>query len=239
MEVSPEDLHELMLRPGPRAFRLVDVRTEDDFLLSRLDWAELIPAARIPSEARKRLVDADKPVVVYCRDGVTSEGVVEQLREMGFEFVFHLAGGLNAWVSKIDPAFLLDAPEPEAATPHASAPESAPSTESPGEVTPEDLRDLMRQPGPRDFRLVDVREEDEFHICRLEWAELIPLARLGEEAPRRLVDKDRPIVVYCHHGMRSQHACELLRHLGYEHVFNLTGGIDAWADRVEPGMRRY
>ena len=107
------------------------------------------------------------------------------------------------------------------------------------EVTPEELHELMQRPGPREFRLVDVREQDEFDICRLDWAELIPLSALPEEAPRRLVDKDKPIVVYCHHGMRSQHAAEWLRRFGYEHVFNLTGGIDAWADRVEPTMRRY
>jgi adenylyltransferase/sulfurtransferase len=39
--------------------------------------------------------------------------------------------------------------------------------------------------------------------------------------------------------MRSQRACDWLRHAGYEQVFNLTGGIEAWADRVEPTMRRY
>jgi rhodanese-related sulfurtransferase len=119
--------------------------------------------------------------------------------------------------------------------PTARLPKSAPQ----GEISPEELRTFMDGPGPREFRLVDVREEDEFQICRLEWAELIPLAQIPEQAPHRLVDKDRPIVVYCHHGMRSQHACEWLRRAGYEHVFNLTGGIDAWADRIEPSMRRY
>lgn len=107
------------------------------------------------------------------------------------------------------------------------------------EVSPEELHDLLKRPGPRDFRLIDVREQDEFDICRLDWAELIPLSQFAEQAPLRLVDKDKPIVVYCHHGMRSQHAAEWLKNLGYENVYNLTGGIEAWADRVEPGMRRY
>lgn len=317
MEVSPEELQELLARPGPREFRLVDVRTETDFLISRLDWAELIPIARMPSEAPKRLVDKDKPIVVYCRDGVDSKGASEMLQEQGYEFVFYLVGGLEAWRKKIDPTFELEGyatPEPvappqraaapapaprpaaaasrsysspsvdpasgtrlanrshfHAATPSGSsgsrtysfapAPAPAPALPPPpappsravvldeveeerapsasGEVSPEDLRDLMARPGPREFRLIDVREEDEFQICRLEWAELIPLAELPEQAPRRLVDKDRPLVVYCHHGMRSQKACEWLRRMGYEYVFNLTGGIEAWANRVEPGMKRY
>jgi adenylyltransferase/sulfurtransferase len=107
------------------------------------------------------------------------------------------------------------------------------------ELTVEELRELMILPGPRPFRLVDVREEDEFAICRLEWAELIPLGQLSEEAPRRLVDKDKPVVVYCHHGMRSAHAAQILFCLGYEEVYNLTGGIAAWAERIDRDMARY
>ena len=107
------------------------------------------------------------------------------------------------------------------------------------EISPEELHELMQRPGPRPFRLVDVREEDEFAICRLDWAELIPLGRLSAEAPMRLMDKDRPIVVYCHHGMRSSHAAQWLRSMGYERVYNLTGGIEAWADRIDPAMKRY
>ena len=84
-----------------------------------------------------------------------------------------------------------------------------------------------------------MREEEEFLICKLDWAELMPLSTLPEEAPKRLVDQDKPIVVYCHHGVRSQHAATWLREAGYQHVFNLTGGIDAWSDRVDPAMPRY
>ena len=107
------------------------------------------------------------------------------------------------------------------------------------DLTPEELHLLMQQPGPRPFRLIDVREEDEFAICRLDWAELLPLSQLAEQAPLRLVDKDKPVVVYCHHGMRSAHAAHYLRSIGYEEVYNLTGGINAWAERVDPEMQRY
>lgn len=245
MEVSPEELQELMQRPGPRAFRLIDVRTEDDFLFSRLDWAELIPAARLPSEAPKRLQDKECPVVLYCRDGSAARAAAGQLQELGYEFVFSLTGGLEAWRKKVDPSFALDQGQESPPTrtaapaPKAAAPPRPSRSSAPGEVSPEELFDLMQLPGPREFRLIDVREEDEFQICRLDWAELIPLSSLSSEAPRRLVDKDRPIVVYCHHGMRSQRACEWLRSVGYENVFNLTGGIEAWAERVEPTMKRY
>ncbi|WP_009962703.1 rhodanese-like domain-containing protein [Verrucomicrobium spinosum] len=107
------------------------------------------------------------------------------------------------------------------------------------DISPEELDQLMKQDGPRPFRLIDVREEDEFHICKLESAELIPLSRFMESAPVRLVDKDKPIVVYCHHGMRSARAAAALRHMGYKEVYNLTGGIEVWAVRIDPTMRRY
>ena len=107
------------------------------------------------------------------------------------------------------------------------------------EVSPEELAELIRRDGPREFRLIDCREEDEFNICRLDWAELIPLARLPQEAGRRLIDKDKPIVVYSHHGLRSQYACDVLTGLGYDYVYNLTGGINAWAERIDPGLARY
>ena len=252
MEVSPEELQELMQRPGPREFRLVDVRMEGDFVVSRLDWAELIPLHRFAREADSRLMEKERPIVLYCRDGQASQEAAAILQEQDYQFVFVLAGGLENWRKKIDPTLVIAGdpePEPEpparaASTRSAASPPPRPASASSsssavGEVSPEELKEIMSRPGPRDFRLIDVREEDEFQICRLDWAELIPLSQLTEQAPRRLVDKDRPIVVYCHHGMRSQTACERLRRLGYEHVFNLTGGINAWADRVEPTMRRY
>lgn len=253
MEVPPEELHQLMQRPGPRALLLVDVRDASDFLISHLDGAEHIPLSALQAEGPKRLGGKDTPIVVYCHRGESSRSAAEVLQAQGYEFVFQLTGGLEAWKKKVDPAFLLqdDLPPASADALSESAPSSSTSavfqtTVSPPlpsasqrEVSPEELRELMNLPGPRPFRLIDVREEDEFQICRLEWAELIPLAGLPEQAPSRLVDKDRPIVVYCHHGMRSQHACDWLRRAGYLHVLNLTGGIEAWADRVEPTMRRY
>src|SRR6478672_13064061 len=112
MEVSPEELHEIMQRPGPRAFQLIDVRDGDDFVFSRLLWADLIPLDRFEKEAPKRLQDKNAPIVVYCRDGVISERACEMLQKQGYEFVFHLTGGLEEWKRTVDPAFPLQHDEP-------------------------------------------------------------------------------------------------------------------------------
>lgn len=88
-------------------------------------------------------------------------------------------------------------------------------------------------------RLIDCREESEFAYCRIEGAELIPLSRFGEMADARLTDPDQPVVVYCHHGMRSLAATRHLRMKGHHRIWSLRGGIDAWSERIDPAVPRY
>jgi len=85
--------------------------------------------------------------------------------------------------------------------------------------------------------LLDVREPHEWEIVHIEGARLIPLSQL----PDRLSELDghAEIVTQCHHGARSMKALEILRGAGFGKVRSLAGGIDAWAERVEPGMARY
>jgi sulfur-carrier protein adenylyltransferase/sulfurtransferase len=85
--------------------------------------------------------------------------------------------------------------------------------------------------------LVDVREPVEVQIATIEGARHIPLRSLPEQANRLPLDRD--IVVYCHHGMRSAQAVHFLRGLGFRRVWNLQGGIDLWAEQVQPEMPRY
>jgi rhodanese-related sulfurtransferase len=85
--------------------------------------------------------------------------------------------------------------------------------------------------------LLDVREPWEFQVCRIEGSRLVPLSQL----PGRLAELDpgRPTVVICHHGVRSLRAGAYLEHCGFGDIVNLSGGIDAWARTVEPGMAVY
>ena len=85
--------------------------------------------------------------------------------------------------------------------------------------------------------LLDVREAEEWEICRIEGALWIPM---GELAVRHVeLDPDRPTVVVCHHGVRSAHVALALERLGFERVYNLSGGVDRWAREVDPTMARY
>ncbi len=90
--------------------------------------------------------------------------------------------------------------------------------------------------GDRPF-LLDVREEVEFRIARLEGGVLLPLGELVSRL--RELDPDRELVVYCHHGIRSAKATAYLRHNGFPRARNLRGGIEEWAARIDPSMPRY
>lgn len=86
-------------------------------------------------------------------------------------------------------------------------------------------------------QLLDVREMFEREIVSLPESAHIPLAEL----PLRWqsLDTDRPVVVYCHHGMRSLRAVHFLRQRGFVNSTSMRGGIDAWAREIDPSLPRY
>jgi rhodanese-related sulfurtransferase len=103
-------------------------------------------------------------------------------------------------------------------------------------ITPTELQARLNR-GDK-FRLIDVRESEEWAFNQIPKAELIPLSQFQQRAPAELAPDD-DIVLYCHHGMRSGRAQGFLKAQGYNNVLNLTGGIDAWAIQVDPTMKRY
>jgi len=87
------------------------------------------------------------------------------------------------------------------------------------------------------FVLIDVREPHEYKICNLPGAKLIPLGEFPQHVNE--FDKNADIVIHCRSGMRSAKACAILRQNGFEHVRNVTGGILAWSDKVDPTVPKY
>lgn len=88
-----------------------------------------------------------------------------------------------------------------------------------------------------DLSLVDVREPWEFDICRIPGARLMPMSRMP--ACLETLPPDGDLVVICHHGIRSAQVARFLERYGRRGVFNLTGGIDAWAREVASDMATY
>lgn len=85
-----------------------------------------------------------------------------------------------------------------------------------------------------DAHIVDVREPDEYAAGHLPEAKNIPVAKLAERIGELEKFKDKPLIVCCASGMRSNKACAELKKLGFEKLFNLTGGIDAWVGAGYP-----
>ncbi|MCA9728468.1 MAG: ThiF family adenylyltransferase, partial [Candidatus Eisenbacteria bacterium] len=104
-----------------------------------------------------------------------------------------------------------------------------------GQIEPAAL--ATRLADSRPLTLLDVRNPQEWDICRLDGARLIPLPEL----PQRLAElsPDEEIVVYCKKGIRGDYAREILLDAGFSRVKNLRGGILAWAEDVDPSVPRY
>lgn len=85
--------------------------------------------------------------------------------------------------------------------------------------------------------VLDVREEQELAVCALPTFVHIPLGDLAQEWHR--LPKGATIVTLCHHGYRSLKAALFLKSLGFNYVANIQGGIQAWAEQIDPEMTQY
>jgi len=85
--------------------------------------------------------------------------------------------------------------------------------------------------------LLDVRESWEKEIVSLPDSFHISLKKLAKEL--NSLPKDKSIIVYCHHGSRSLLACAILIKNGFNDVYNLSGGIEAWSKLLDPNLPRY
>ncbi|MEI8016084.1 MAG: rhodanese-like domain-containing protein [Nitrospira sp.] len=85
--------------------------------------------------------------------------------------------------------------------------------------------------------LVDVREEWEYSLAKVDGSILIPLGTLPQSLAQ--LNRESEIIAICHHGMRSADATNFLLQQGFQKVKNLVGGIDAWSTQVDGTVPRY
>ena len=102
-------------------------------------------------------------------------------------------------------------------------------------ITPTELKTRLDK-GER-LVLLDVREQWEFDLAKLNGSTLIPLATLPNSIGK--LNRDSEIIAICHHGMRSADATKFLSQQGFANVKNLVGGIDAWSAQVDHSVPRY
>jgi molybdopterin/thiamine biosynthesis adenylyltransferase/rhodanese-related sulfurtransferase len=113
--------------------------------------------------------------------------------------------------------------------------EAPPPAAAEGDATVEELKQRLDRHEP--IFILDVRNPEEFEICRIPGSVLLPLPQL----PQRFgeLDKNRDMIVHCKSGMRSAKAIQFLRQQGFTKLRNLKGGILAWADKIDPSMPKY
>jgi rhodanese-related sulfurtransferase len=102
-------------------------------------------------------------------------------------------------------------------------------------VTVEQLHDMLESANTP--LILDVREPWENDLCSLPGNRLIPLGLLTEHIDE--LPRDQTIVVHCHHGGRSARAVAYLRQQGFTQAVNLTGGINAWSQRIDQKVKIY
>ena len=94
----------------------------------------------------------------------------------------------------------------------------------------------LRESDPN-VAFLDVREDSELEICRIDGALHIPMGQIPERVDS--LPKDKTIIVFCHHGMRSANVQQYLEAKGFDNLVNLAGGIHAWAVEVNPDLATY
>lgn len=106
----------------------------------------------------------------------------------------------------------------------------------PLEITPQEVKKLLDS-GEK-LRLVDVREPFEFSQSHIEGSELVPM-RTVPMALSSLSEENAPLIVFCHHGVRSLQVVSWLREQGVESSRSMEGGIDRWSLEIDPSVPRY
>jgi rhodanese-related sulfurtransferase len=106
----------------------------------------------------------------------------------------------------------------------------------PLQVTPREVK--QRLEAGEKLRLIDVREQFEYQQAHIEGTELIPMRTIPQSLTS-LAAEEAPVIVFCHHGMRSLQVVNWLREQGVEQTSSMEGGIDRWSLEIDTTVPRY
>jgi rhodanese-related sulfurtransferase len=102
MNIHPKDLARRLREPNPP--RLLDVRQPEENAFASLPGTRLIPLDELPLRAGELRDWQGEEIVVYCHHGIRSLRAIGFLRQMGFERLLNLEGGIDAWSAEVDPS---------------------------------------------------------------------------------------------------------------------------------------
>ncbi|MEQ9407351.1 MAG: rhodanese-like domain-containing protein [Fuerstiella sp.] len=90
-----------------------------------------------------------------------------------------------------------------------------------------------------DFVFIDCREQKEFDLVCITGATLIPMSQIVDRVGELEPHKHRDIIIHCHHGSRSLNVANWLKQQGFTNPLSMAGGIDEWAQDIDPSLPRY
>jgi rhodanese-related sulfurtransferase len=90
-----------------------------------------------------------------------------------------------------------------------------------------------------DFYFMDCREQNEWDYVMIEGAELLPMSEIQDRIDELEPQKERHIVIHCHHGGRSLQVAQWLRQQGFAQAQSMAGGIDVWSQEIDDSKPRY
>jgi rhodanese-related sulfurtransferase len=89
------------------------------------------------------------------------------------------------------------------------------------------------------FVFIDCREQHEYDTAKIEGAILLPMSQIQERVTELQQHKDSEIIIHCHHGGRSLQVAMWLKQQGFQNALSMAGGIDVWAQEIDPSLPRY
>lgn len=112
----------------------------------------------------------------------------------------------------------------------------SPGSDLPVEISVSETQELL---SAGKIVLLDVREHDEFQTAKIEGSTLVPMSEIQQRVDEVKQLASQRMIVHCHHGGRSLRVVQWLRGQGVDQVQNMTGGIDAWSQEIDPAVPRY
>ncbi len=105
------------------------------------------------------------------------------------------------------------------------------------EISVQDVSQRLNQ--RQEMLLLDCREQHEYDVARIEDGVLIPMNEIPDRVSEIESFRDKPIVVFCHGGVRSLRVTHWLREQGFANSQSMAGGIDAWSREIDPAVPTY
>ena len=109
----------------------------------------------------------------------------------------------------------------------------------PIEIEPIDVQALGAAESTADWLLLDCRTSEEHATARIAGAVLIPMQELAGRVDELTAWRNKPVIVHCHHGVRSLRVAHWLRERGFSEARSMRGGIEAWSAEIDSSVPRY